>query len=37
MLEQVTTFEETKMFFMPCLGVKDDVNVNLKAVFMRFI
>ena len=37
MLEHVTTFEETKKNFMLCLGVKDDFNVNLKAVFMRFI
>ena len=38
MLEQVTTLKETKtVFFMFRLDVKDDVNVNSKASFKRFI
>ena len=37
MLKQVTTFEETKSFFMFRLDVKDDVNVNSKASFKRSI
>ena len=37
MLKQVTTFEETKCFFMFRLEVKDDVNVNSKASLKRFI
>ena len=36
MLEKVTTFEETKPFFMFRLDVKDDVDVNSKASFKRF-
>ena len=36
MLEQVTTFEETKSFFMFRLDVKNDVNVNSKASFQAF-
>ena len=36
MLEQVTTFGETKSFFMLRLDVKDDVNVNSKASFQAF-
>ena len=36
MLEQVTTFEETKVFMFR-LDFKDDVNVNSKAAFKRFI
>ena len=35
MLEQVTTLEEN--IFMFRLDVKDDVNVNSKASFKRFI
>ena len=35
MLEQVTSLEEN--FFMFRLDVKDDVNVNSKASFKRFI
>ena len=37
MLKQVTTEEKTKTFFMFRLDVKDDVNVNSKASFKRFI
>ena len=33
----MTTFEETKAFFMFRLDVKDDVNVNSKAAFKYFI
>ena len=34
MLEQKTSFEETKLFLMFRLDVKDDVNVNSNAAFM---
>ena len=33
MLEQVTTVEKNESFFMFCLDVKDDVNVNSKTAF----
>ena len=36
MLEQVTTLENEN-FFMFRLDVKDDVNLNSKASFKRFI
>ena len=36
MLEQVTTLEET-IFFLFRMDVNDDVNVNYKASFKRFI
>ena len=36
MLEQVTTFEETKKNMFR-LDVKEDVNMNSKASFKRFI
>ena len=37
MLKHVTTFEETKSFFMYRLDVKDDVNLNFIASFKLFI
>ena len=36
-VEQVTTLEGTKPFFMFRLDVKDDVNVNSKASLKRCI
>ena len=36
MLEQVATFEETKVFFMFRLDVKDDVNVTSKSGIQVF-
>ena len=36
MLEQVTTFEETKSFLMFRLDVKCDVDVNSKASLQAF-
>ena len=37
MLEQVTTIEKNENYFMFRLDVKDDVNVNSKTSFKRFI
>ena len=37
MLEQVTTLEETKTFFMFRLDVKDDVYMKSKASFKCYI
>ena len=37
MLEQMTTIEKNENFFMFLLDVKDDVNVNSKASFKRYI
>ena len=37
MLEQVTTLEETKTYFMIRSDIKGDINVNSIASFKRFI